>query len=403
MSLHYIAPPQRYKQKGPALFNLGFRPFFLGAAIFSLLAMTVWVVSLMHPSTLSLPLTSVSAMQWHAHEMLFGYGLAVIAGFLLAAVKNWTGVQTLHGYPLGGLFAVWIIARLLLLCGTSYLLLAALLDLLFGVLLAVAITQPIVKVRQWKQLQVLSKLVLIVAANTVFYLGALGYINNGVDLALYAGLYIIVSLLLVMGRRVIPFFIERGVEETFTIQHYRWLDISIMVLFILLFINELFIRIPDISIYSALALFLLNGFRLCKWHTAGIWKVSLLWSLYISTWLINAGFLFLAISYWSELSFTITLHLFTIGGIGLMTVGMMGRVALGHTGRNIRQPSPVLSYALVALILSTIVRVFLPMIDMLHYNWWLAISYILWMVAFVLFLIIYTPILSKPRIDGHPG
>src|SRR5690606_16311493 len=108
------------------------------------------------------------------------YGLAVIAGFLLTAVKNWTGVQTLHGKPLLGLLAIWMIARLLLLCGTAYLMLAALADLLFGLLLMVAVVVPIIKTRQWKQITVLSKLVLIVTANTLFYLGALGYVENGV-------------------------------------------------------------------------------------------------------------------------------------------------------------------------------------------------------------------------------
>src|SRR5690606_7357051 len=142
MLTHFIAPPQRRQQKGLALFNLGFRPFFLGAGIFALLAMSAWMANYILP--LSLPLESISAMQWHAHEMLYGYGLAVIAGFLLTAVKNWTGVQTLHGKPLLGLLAIWMIARLLLLCGTAYLMLAALADLLFGLLLMVAVVVPII-------------------------------------------------------------------------------------------------------------------------------------------------------------------------------------------------------------------------------------------------------------------
>lgn len=352
---------------------------------------------------LPLQLTSVSAMQWHAHEMIYGYGLAIIAGFLLTAVKNWTGIQTLHGKPLLGLFTIWVIARMLLLGGTSYLVLAALADLLFGILLMVAIAYPIIKTRQWKQLAVISKLILIVTANILFYLGALGYMENGVHFSLYAGLYLIISLILVVGRRVIPFFIERGVSEKVTLRQYHWLDISILAFFLFLFINELFLQQAHITESSAAALFLLNGFRLYNWHTKGIWKAPLLWSLYLSSWLINIGFLLLAIAPWLAIPGTLTLHLFTIGGIGLMTVAMMARVSLGHTGRNIKQPSPLLAYALAALILSAVFRVFLPLLDMQHYAWWIGASYFFWMLAFALFLVIYLPILIKPRPDGQPG
>ena len=195
----------RQKTDGFALFNLGFRPFFLGAAIFALLSMTVWIAHY----ALAMPLTisAINPMQWHAHEMLYGYGLAVIAGFLLTAVKNWTGVQTVHGKALFALFAVWALARLLMLAGTEFIAIAAVLDLLFGLLLMAAVAHPIIKVRQWQQLAVLSKLIIIVAGNGLFYLGALGYAENVVHLSLYGALYLIISLIMLIGRRVIPFFI----------------------------------------------------------------------------------------------------------------------------------------------------------------------------------------------------
>lgn len=384
-----------------ALFNLGFRPFFLGAGVFALLSMSVWMAS--YALALPLPIESITAMQWHAHEMIYGYGLAVIAGFLLTAVKNWTGIQTLHGKALLGLFSVWVVARLLLLTGTSYIVLASLADLLFGLLLMAAVAHPIIKVRQWQQLAILSKLAIVVAANGLFYLGALGYVENGVHLSLYGGLYIIISLILVIGRRVIPFFIERGVEEKVKLRQYRWLDIAILLFFVLFFINELFIGRAEFTVLSASLLFLLNGFRLCNWHTPGIWKVTLLWGLYVSSWLINAGFLLMALQHWLEISRTLTVHLFTIGGIGLMTMSMMARVALGHTGRNIRQPSSLVGHALTILVLSAIFRVGLPLIDMDHYRWWVTASYLCWMLAFALFVFVYAPILIKPRPDGQTG
>jgi uncharacterized protein involved in response to NO len=147
----------------------------------------------------------------------------------------------------------------------------------------------------------------------------------------------------------------------------------------------------------------LNGLRLINWHTPGIWKVSLLWGLYVSSWLINIGFLLMATQYWLEIPSILTIHLFTIGGIGLMTLSMMSRVALGHTGRNIREPSPLVAYAMLALMMSAVFRVGLPLIDMSHYQWWLTLSYICWLLAFLLFLLVYTPMLLKPRPDGQPG
>src|SRR5690606_10897443 len=102
----------------------------------------------------------------------------------------------------------------------------------------------------------------------------------------------------VVGRRVIPFFIERGVEEKVKLRQYRWLDISILLFFVLFFINELFIGRVEFTMLTAGLLFLLNGFRLSNWYTSGIWKAPLLWGLYVSSWLINAGFLLMALQYW---------------------------------------------------------------------------------------------------------
>lgn len=397
-----IQPVQLSKRSGNfALFDLGFRPFFLGAALFAVLSITVWIASYL--TGFSLQIKSISAMQWHAHEMLYGYGLAVIAGFLLTAVKNWTGMQTLHGKPLIGLFALWASARLLMLTGTSFLLLAALLDLLFGLILLVAVCSPIVKARQWKQLAAVSKLLLIIVGNTLFYLGAAGYFEHGVYLSIYGGVYLIISLILIIGRRVIPFFIERGVAVPVKLKQSRLLDISVLVFFIVLFINELFFSVASITIFSAGLLFFVNGLRLFNWHTPSLWKIPLLWSLYLSSWLINLGFLMLVLQYSMPFPGVLAIHLFAIGGIGLMTVAMMARVSLGHTGRNIREPSPLVSYALVLLVVSTIFRALMPLIDAQLYVWWVSLAAGCWVIAFLLFLKVYFAILISPRIDGQPG
>lgn len=388
-----------------ALFNLGFRPFFLGAAVFAMLSMMSWIA--VYTSYATVPISNIIPSQWHAHEMLYGYGLAVVAGFLLTAVKNWTGIQTLHGKPLLALFALWCVARVLFLFGTVYLAWAALADLLFGLLLTVAVAQPIIKARQWQLLAVISKLLLLWTGNVVFYLGCYNLINHGMLYALNGAVFLFVGLILMIGRRVIPFFIERGVAHLVNakiqlIQH-KWLDLSIMVLFIGLFLNEIFIHAAGVSSVLALGLFVLNSYRLYHWHVTALWRVPLLWSLYLSSWLINIGFLFYGLQNALGIPSILTLHMFTIGGVGLMTVGMMARVALGHSGRDIRHSSPWLRLVFGLMGASAIFRIVLPLFAMQYYTSWVIISAACWVIGFAIFLVIYAPILCKPRVDGTYG
>ncbi len=391
--------------KNFALFNLGFRPFFLGAVVFALVSIAGWV--LLYTGHSHVLITGILPAQWHAHEMLYGYGIAVVAGFLLTAVKNWTGVQTPHGRSLLALFALWCLARVLLLFGTVFLMWAALADLLFGLLMAVAIARPIIRARQWQQLAIVSKLILLWIGNLVFYLGAYHWLEHGMLYAINGAVFLIIALILTVGRRVIPFFIERGVAHLAAVKiqltQHKWLDISIMLLFIGLFINEIFMHAAGASAGMALALFALNGYRLYNWHTPALWRVPLLWSLYLSSWLINLGFLFYGLQSQLAIPAILTLHLFTIGGIGLMTLSMMSRVALGHTGRDIRTPSPWLNLVFAAIVASALLRVVLPLFAMQHYVSWVIISAVLWIVGFALFLVIYAPILCKPRVDGTYG
>ncbi len=389
-----------------ALFNLGFRPFFLGASVFAVISIALWVFVYFFHGSLSI--THISISQWHAHEMLYGYGMAVVAGFLLTAVKNWTGIQTLNGRPLMALFMLWCSARVLFLFGTAFLPWAAAADMLFGLFLTGAIAKPIIKAKQWMQLAVVSKVVLLWVGNLVFYLGCYGILTSGMLYAINGAILLFISLILMIGRRVIPFFIERGVETKIQLKQYKWLDVSILAVFIALFINVIFIQISNLTSLLAWVLFALNGYRLRNWHAAGIWRVPLLWSLYLSAWLINVGFLFLGLeasglqAKYSNL-YILTLHLFTIGGIGLMTLGMMSRVALGHTGRDIRKPSRYMGFAFAGIVASVVFRSLVPMLSAQHYANWVLISAILWILSFAVFVAVYAPILLKPRTDGAFG
>lgn len=384
-----------------ALLNLGFRPFFLGAAIFAIFSMLLWMG--VYVFQLPLPITRISSFQWHAHEMIHGFAMAVIAGFLLTAVKNWTGVQTLYGFGLLGLFALWALPRILFLFGTSWIVIAGFFDMLFALCLIGSILHPIVKVKQWKQLGIVVILALLAVANGCFYLGAAGLVEQGAYLGIQGGLFLIVGLVLFMGRRVIPFFIEAGVGYPVKLFSSKWLDIAIIVLYIAFLIAEVLVRNPWMVAMTAMGLFVANSARLIGWHTSGIWKKPLLWSLFIAFIWINLGFFLLALNAFLNLSNIVVIHAFSVGGIGVVVLSMMARVTLGHTGRNVQSPPKAVAISLAVLIAGAIVRVIAPLIAESHYVIWVATSQILWIAAFSIFIVTYFPMLVKSRIDGQFG
>ncbi|MGI9316120.1 MAG: NnrS family protein [bacterium] len=381
-----------------AIFDLGFRPFFLGAATFAVVSISAWLGG--YFGWLSLNWTSISSFQWHAHEMIFGYCMAVIAGFLLTAVGNWTGIKTAYGLALSLLFGLWVLARAAFLSGEGFVMVAAGLDMLFSVALMVTVTYPVIKSRQWKQIAVVSKLLVIVVFNACFYLGAINLLDNGVRIGIYGGFYMVIGLILTIGRRVIPFFIERGVTYEVKLINSKWLDLSSLFLFLGFFVAEVLLQSVLFTSILALCLLIVNGVRLVGWHTPGIWRNPMLWSLYLAMWFICLGFLLLALVGFAGISKYLAIHAFAFGGIGLVTMGMMARVSLGHTGRSVLSAPRAANFSLLMILLGAIVRVFFPLFDEDHYAWWIVASQILWIAAFMIFLLTYFPVLIRPRVDG---
>jgi uncharacterized protein involved in response to NO len=344
------------------------------------------------------------AVIWHAHELIYGYSMAVIAGFLLTAVRNWTNIQTLYGWPLALLFLLWALARLtpfLDLEGGLYIL--AILDLAFVLFLLIAVVTPIVRTRQWRQLGITSKLILLGLGNACFYAGLFGWFDHGIRIGLYGGFYLIIALIITMGRRLIPFFTERGVGYEVKLTNRRWLDITSLVLFLVFLVADVFFGARQFAAISAIVLFALHCLRLYGWYTPGIWCYPLLWSLHAGYAFIVSGFALYAAAVWFGLSPFPAVHAFAVGGIGIITVSMMARVSLGHTGRNIHQPPRIVPLVLLALILAGLLRVFPPLLNIADYRLWIALSQILWILAFAGFLLVYFPVLIKPRIDGQAG
>lgn len=348
---------------------------------------------------LQLQLDRVSMFQWHAHEMLYGYAMAVIAGFLLTAAWNWTGEKTASGAGLVWIFVPWVVARVLMAGGTGYLLYAAIADLVFMLGMGFATGRPIVKTMQNRQIPVLLIMLLLALANLAFYLGAAGVLDSGVRLGIYGGLYIVLGMVLFMGRRVIPFFTQRGVGYPVELKNARWNDIATYLLYPVFLLSEVFFPQSLAGAILAAGLFISNSIRVNGWHTLGIWQKPLLWGLFASFVMINLGFLLRALTPLTTLPDYLPIHAFAVGGIGIITISMMARVTLGHTGRNVHEAPPVMALLLVCMVLTTIVRVFFPLIDPQQYQLWITVAGTLWIISFSLFSLVFIPMLSGPGVD----
>jgi uncharacterized protein involved in response to NO len=387
---------------GIPLLRLAFRPFFLGAGFYAVVAVSVWMA--MTAFDRSFVVDVWPPVIWHAHEMLFGYGLAVVAGFLLTAIKNWTGEQTVRGPWLLLLFSLWAVARVMPLIEIDHAVqLMAVFDILFMLMFITVATIPVIKVKQYAQTGIISKLVLLLISNLLFYFGALGLVADGVRWGLYSGLYMLIALVLVMGRRVIPFFIEKGTDSGVIVRNWQWIDITSLVLLLLLWVFDVFTEYRlTVSLVAAL-LCAVHVIRMIGWYTVAIWNRPLLWVLYLAYLSIVSGFLLKSLEYSLAISPFLSVHAFAYGGIGVMTLGMMSRVTLGHTGRSVSEPPSLLFWCFVMLLAGTVVRVVFPLCNNELYVYWIGLSQILWIASFAVFLLVYTPMLITPRIDGRDG
>lgn len=382
---------------GWAPFALGFRPFFLSAGIYAVLMMALWLLVLRG----SLDLGSLPPLVWHGHEMLFGFAVAVIAGFLLTAAQNWTGIRTPSGPPLAALFVLWLAGRLgFLVPGLPPVWVAAI-DLAFLPVLALTLAWPIMKARQLHNYPFPVMLLALTAANALVHADALGWRAGSASLGLHLAAYVIVVMITVMGGRVIPSFTDNKLRT----RARRWKAIEILVPASTLaaLVAALIAPVSPLTALLAALAAATHGIRLAGWYTGKVWSVPLLWILHLGYAWIALGFALLALSAAGLATATgSALHAFTAGSIGVLTLGMMARVSLGHSGRML-EPAPLMTWAFVAANLAALIRVAVPLLFPALYTQGMTVSGVLWMVAFGLFAAIYTPILLRPRVDGKPG
>jgi uncharacterized protein involved in response to NO len=378
-----------------AVWSLGFRPFFLLASVFSALSVLVWVAQLSG----WLPHAYLRGPLWHGHEMLFGYTLAVVAGFLLTAVRNWTGQPTPEGAPLMALATLWVAGRMLVL--TPYAGAAALVNAAFPLALAVAIGIPLVRSRNTRNYFFLGLLGLMAALVAALHLALLGFTALPPRPSLALGLDVMLFIMAVMGGRVIPMFTNNGVPGAGATRHALLEKLalgSVLALFIadLLQLRALFI--VAIALVAAFA----HGTRLALWHSWRTLGAPLVWILHAAyAWIVvHLALRALSAAGWPGESFAI--HALTVGAIGGLTIGMMTRVARGHTGRPLAADR--VECAMFALVqVAAAVRVFggmvLPGLHMASVQ----LSGLLWAAAFGLCAVRYWPVLTRPRVGGRPG
>jgi uncharacterized protein involved in response to NO len=361
--------------------------------------MALWIPAFTGGRALS---TYYGQIGWHSHEMIFGYAAGVIAGFLLTSVRNWTGLATATGGSLAALVALWLLGRILpFFSATLPVWLISVVDLAFLPALTANIGVPLARHGEKRNLLFLPLMLGLFAANLLVHLELLGLVAGIARHGIFLGLYLIILLIVIMGGRVIPFFTERALLGVVIKRRplIEWLAPLTVIAFMLAEI-----LFPNSEVAGALAglAAIINGIRVVSWYSRRYWQVPLLWVLHLGYGWIVVGFLLKAAACFGLIAPQFTVHALTVGGIGVLTLGMMARVSLGHTARPLRVESSMI-IAFILINLATVLRGLLPAIFPLWFSQLVSLSGMLWIAAFLMFVIVYAPILTRPRIDGQPG
>ncbi|MFW7377748.1 MAG: NnrS family protein [Oligoflexus sp.] len=379
-----------------ALWALGFRPFFLFGCFSGVIALLMWLqvwLGWQSPAHVHI--------LWHSHEMIHGFAVAIIIGFLYTASQNWTGMRGIHGNLLMLITACWAAGRLSFLIPGLPPFLVAIVDLSFLPIAGMALANYILRRNQRHNLVFLVLLGLLWVSNLVYHLEVLGWQSGIARDWLYFAVHIIVLMIIVVTSRIVPFFTEKAVP------HYQrrkllLVDISLIASTAIFSVSHVWFGPSQLTALFAASTAVLAFIRWLTWYDWGIWKIPILWILYIGyLWLI-AGFVLSAFSSLGQVSPSTAVHAFTVGTISTMILGVISRVSLGHTGRPIKASTwTIASY--VFIISGSIFRVIGPLLMPSYYHQLIIASGVLWALAFLSFIIIYSKILLVPRPDGRPG
>ena len=379
------------------LFALGFRPFYLLAALFAALSLPFWVFE--HLGGMPLFGGYLVGVLWHAHEMVFGFAVAVIAGFLFTATRSWTGLDTPSGAPLTALAALWLAGRVLVITGPGPI--AAVVDASFLPIVAFALWLPLRRARSPNQFFV-GILLGFAVLNIMFHVAHLHRTDWPALSAVEGALAIVVLMVTIMGGRVVPAFTVNAIP-TARVRRYARLDQAAITTVILAMGAYLTAAMPVITAVLAFAAAIVNAARLVLWDPLATRRAPILWILHVSYAWIPIGFALLGLGVLRGTELPVyAMHAFGVGAIGGMVIGMITRTARGHTGRPLQAGAmEVSAYALVHL--AALLRVFAPIVWPSGYVVFVIGSTALWSLAFAIYAIVYFPILTRPRVDGKPG
>src|SRR6185436_13800345 len=317
------------------MWSAGFRPFFLLASAWAAIAVPVWLAAYAHGYVLRGPLP---AMFWHAHEMVFGFGMAAVAGFLLTAIPNWTGRLPVRGMPLALLAMLWLAGRIAMLVPG-----AALLDLAFPAALIVVVARELLAGRNWRNLPMLGALALLFAGNLLFHLG----IYEGLRL----GIATLCMMIALVGGRIVPSFTRNWLAKSRPRAKLPAPESALDRAALLVTLAALAAWVCGLATWPALFAGLALAARLSRWRGAATLREPLLFVLHLGYGWLAFGLVLLGASdLLPALPASAALHALTVGAVGTMTLAVMTRASLGHTGRAlVADPATVTIYALVTL------------------------------------------------------
>ncbi len=384
-------PPRQF-----ALWDLGFRPFYLFAGIFAALSVPLWAARF--AGWLG-EWVYASESSWHAHEMIFGYAFAVIVGFLFTAVRNWTGRPTPAGPALGAIAALWLCGRILAL--TPWTSLAGAADIAFAAAAAIGIGVPLVASGNRRNYFFIVLIALFGAANLAFHLAKASVIDLQPEYLIRLAQDLILLVMSVMGGRVIPMFTANAVPGSKPTRH-ALLERVALGCILAMIAADAFPASETIIAVIALLAALAHAARLALWQPWLTLGRPMLWILHASYGWVVIHLALRALASLDIVPGSLATHALTVGAVGGMTLGMMTRTARGHTGRALQAGlAETACYALVQL--AAVVRVLVPIAVPAWSFSAVTVSGLLWFAAFALFTIAYWPILTRPRADGKPG
>ncbi len=386
------------------IWRQAFRPLFLGGALFSIFAVVVWSLVLSDNLTIS---PYGGAFWWHMHEMIFGFAGAIVVGFLLTAVQNWTGLRATHGTSLVVLFALWLGARMLIFINLELIApVVMVLDVGFYLLAAFFLLRLVWKANNRRNYFFVPALLMLATLNLITHLSIVVERPEWMTWSVRTSQFLIAFLMTVVAGRVLPMFTANG-TGTKKVMPLAWLEklvLSSTLLLLVIHVFRLDKVLPEVYVATIFGIAALaNVYRLLRWRPWVTLTVPLVWSLHLAYLFIPTSYALFGLHFWDDaIRYSTALHTLTVGAMGTLILAMLSRISLGHTGRAIQAPK-AMTVAFFAIALAGVVR----MITGIWPAGLVINGYILtaglWAGAYGLFLVFYSQILMSPRADKQPG